>query len=137
MTLLVRDEHDIVEANLRYHLNRGVDFVIAVDNGSRDGTLDILRRYEQAGLLHLIQEEARDVRRLQSCWLTQAARQAAAEYGADWVIHADADEFWWPVQGTLKDVLGGIPESCDGVTVPRTDFLPDPARTGPASSGWW
>ena len=37
MTLLVRDEEDIVEDHLVYHLNQGVDFVIATDNNSVDG----------------------------------------------------------------------------------------------------
>ena len=38
MTLLVRDEEDIVEDHLIYHLNQGVDFVVATDNRSVDGT---------------------------------------------------------------------------------------------------
>ena len=32
-------------------------------------------------------------------------RLAATEFGADWVIHSDADEFWWPRGESLKDVL--------------------------------
>ncbi len=32
MTLLVRDEADIVDAQIAFHLNAGVDFVIATDN---------------------------------------------------------------------------------------------------------
>ena len=41
-TLLVRDEVDIVDTQIAYHLNAGVDFVIATDHESRDGTTDIL-----------------------------------------------------------------------------------------------
>ena len=40
MTLLVRDEEDILDANLRFHLDRGVDLVLVTDNGSVDGTAD-------------------------------------------------------------------------------------------------
>ncbi len=56
MTLLARDEADVVDAHLAFHLNAGVDFVVATDNGSEDGTTEILERYERAGHLHLIRE---------------------------------------------------------------------------------
>ena len=49
MTLLVRDEADIVDAQIAFHLAAGVDFVIATDNRSEDGTTRILERYERAG----------------------------------------------------------------------------------------
>jgi hypothetical protein len=37
------------------------------------------------------------------------ARLAATDFGADWVIHSDADEFWWPRGESLKEVLASIP----------------------------
>ena len=49
MTLVVRDEVDIVEAWLAYHLARGVDLVIATDHRSIDGTTDILRGTSATG----------------------------------------------------------------------------------------
>jgi hypothetical protein len=107
MTMLARDEADIVDAQLAFHFNAGVDFVVATDNRSSDGTTEILERYEQAGLLHLIRETADDMR--QAKWVTRMARFAATELGADWVINADADEFWWPWGGSLKDVLASVP----------------------------
>ncbi len=103
MTLLARNEADIVDAQLAFHLNAGVDFVIATDNASDDGTTEILERYERAGRLHLIHEQSDDMR--QGEWVTRMARLASTEFGADWVINSDADEFWWPRGGTLKDVL--------------------------------
>ena len=45
MTMLVRDEEDILDAQLAFHLNAGVDFVIATDHRSEDGTTEILERY--------------------------------------------------------------------------------------------
>jgi hypothetical protein len=108
MTLAARDEADIVDAQIAFHLHAGVDFVIATDNRSQDGTTGILERYERAGFLHLIHEPAEDMR--QDVWVTRMARLAATEFEADWVINADADEFWWPRSGSLEDVFATIPE---------------------------
>jgi hypothetical protein len=125
MTLLARDEADIVDAQIAFHLHAGVDFVIATDNRSQDGTTKILERYERAGLLHLLREPGDDMR--QDEWVTRMARLAATDFGADWVINADADEFWWPRAGTLKDVLATIPERFGVVRGCWRHFLPRPA----------
>ena len=55
-TLVVRDEADIVDAQIAYHLNAGVDFVLATDHDSRDGTTEILESYERQGVLRLFRE---------------------------------------------------------------------------------
>ena len=107
LTLLARNEADVVDANVAFHLNAGVDFVIATDNGSEDGTTEILESYADRGYAHLIREPGRDMR--QGEWVTRMARLAAREFAADWVIHGDADEFYWPHASNLKDVLAAIP----------------------------
>ena len=88
MTLLLRDEADIVEAHLVYHLKAGVDVVIATDHRSSDGTTEILESYARRGYVHLIRREDERIR--QSEWVTHMARLAATEHGADWVINSDA-----------------------------------------------
>lgn len=125
MTLLVRNEADIVDAQIAFHLHAGVDFVIATDNRSDDGTTEILERYERAGVLRLLREDGDDMR--QGEWVTRMARLAAAEHEAYWVVNSDADEFWWPRAGSLKDVLGTIPERYGVVRGCWRHFLP---RTG-------
>ena len=107
LTLLAKNEADVIDANIAYHLGAGVDFVVATDNGSTDGTLEILERYEREGVLHLIREPSTDFR--QGEWVTRMARLAAGR-GAGWVINADADEFWWPRAGNLKYALERLPE---------------------------
>src|SRR3954453_7236227 len=106
MTLLARDEADVVDENLKFHLNAGVDFVIAMDNLSQDGTTDILESYAKSGQLRLIRQESEYLR--QADWITEMGRMAATDFGADWVIHSDSDEFWWPRGESLKDGVGNI-----------------------------
>jgi glycosyltransferase involved in cell wall biosynthesis len=123
MTLLLRDEEDIVRENLDFHLAQGVDRVIVTDNGSVDGTLEILRAYEAKGAVRLLLEPADDYS--QGRWVTRMARMAAEE-GADWVINSDADEFWWPRAGTLRSTFEGLGGDVGVVVAHRTNFVPRP-----------
>lgn len=106
MTLVVRDESDVVDTQIAYHLNAGVDFVIAAIGEASQGTAELLRPYERDGSLRLLNElgkrGAADSR-------TRMARLAATDHEADWVINAEAAEFWWPRGESLEDVLAPIP----------------------------
>ena len=124
LTVLARDEADVIDAQVAFHLNAGVDFVIATDNNSRDGTTEILESYAREGCLQLIREPSEGLR--QGEWVTRMARLAAAEFGADWVINSDADEFWWPRGGSLKDVLAPIPKRYGVVHAFWRSFVPLP-----------
>jgi hypothetical protein len=124
MTLLVRDETDIISSNIDFHLDQGVDFIIATDNLSIDGTADILHDYERRGLLHYIHQT--DDNYAQYRWVTHMARLACTGFGADWVINNDADEFWYPELGDLKEVLGAVPPTCDALAIQRFNFPPRP-----------
>jgi Glycosyl transferase family 2 len=124
LTVLARDEADVIDSQVRFHLNAGVDFVVATDNNSQDGTTDVLEAYTGAGVLHLIHEPAEGLR--QGEWVTRMARLAATEFGADWVINTDADEFWWPRGGSLKDVLAAVPDEYGVVQAFWRSFVPRP-----------
>ena len=123
LTLLCRDEEDILESLLRFHLANGVDHVIATDNGSVDRSLSILQHFERLGKLELIQVKEHNYD--QAIWVTHMARLAAKQ-GADWVLNSDADEFWWPTSGNLKTNLKLIPPNIKACSVERTNFLPPP-----------
>ena len=129
MTLLARDERDIVEQHLAFHLAAGVDLVIVTDHASSDGTEDVLRRYEQEGRARVIREPDGPFRQRE--WVTRMARLAADEHGADWVLNSDVDEFWWPRGGTLPDVLGSIPRRYGLVQSFVRHFVPVPEDESP------
>jgi hypothetical protein len=128
MTLLVRNEADIIRHSLDFHLAQGVDHFLIMDHGSEDGTVDVLREFADRGLAHVMQQPDPGYR--QSAWVTAMARRAALDLGADWVINSDADEFWWPTQGNLKSVLGSTPAGTDVLFVARHDFPPTADRDG-------
>ena len=131
MTLLVRDEEDIIRQNIEFHLNHGVDFFIVTDNLSGDGTRDILEAYWQLGVLHYIYEPEDNY--AQGVWVTRMAKLAVTQFGADWVINSNADEFWWAkYEKDLKAVLRHVPASVPGLRVRRHNFVPRP-RTGDVS----
>jgi hypothetical protein len=132
MAMGVRNEEDILEHNLRYHRTQGVDHFVVTDNGSTDSTPEILRRYQAEGILTLIEAPATgEFRDQQRLWVTRMARLAATELDADWVVHADADEFWSPVTGTLKQALSAIPAEYGVVLAPRPEFVARPDGSGP------
>lgn len=123
MTLVVRDEADVVESQLRYHLDAGVDFVLATDHASTDGTLDVLKSYERDGVLRLFQVSG-EMR--ESEWRTRMARLAATEHGADWIVNTDADEFWIPRAATLEETFAAVPDEIGVVWALTCHFVPRP-----------
>jgi hypothetical protein len=124
VTVLARDEADVIDAQIKFHLNAGADFVIATDNRSQDGTTEILESYARGGHLHLIREPAEGLR--QGEWVTRMARLAATDYGADWVINSDADEFWWPRGASLKEIFAAVPRRYGIVQAFWRSFVPRP-----------
>lgn len=124
MTLLVKDEEDILRDNIEFHLNSGVDFIIATDNRSSDKTGEILRAYERMGVLKYIYEPSPYCR--QHEFVTRMARMAAEEYAADWVINNDADEFWWTDSGDLKAAIDSATDHPDVLIVQRQDMVSVP-----------
>ena len=127
MVVVVRDEADVVDAHIAFHLNAGVDFVVATDHASTDGTSDVLESYARDGYLRRISEagEARD-----AGWRASMARLAIDEHGADWVLDSEADEFWLPRAESIKDVLVAIPPRYGIVQGLVRVFLPRPDDAG-------
>jgi glycosyltransferase involved in cell wall biosynthesis len=98
---MVRDEADIIAGTLR-HMADEVDYVLVADNGSGDGTREILIQLQRELPLRWVDDP--DVAYYQSRKMTALAARAA-ELGATWIVPFDADELWLAPGGRIRDVL--------------------------------
>lgn len=88
---MCKDESDVAEGMLR-HLADEVDHIIVADNGSIDGTRDILGRL--AIELPLTVLDDYDPAYYQSRKVSALAELAATDHGAEWILPVDFDELW-------------------------------------------
>jgi hypothetical protein len=90
----------------------------------------VLQRYADLGAVELHHDPVH--RKQHGVVVTGMARRARTEHAADWVINADADEFWVPVDKslTLRTALESIPLSLNAFTVPVTNLVGPPALRG-------
>ena len=123
MTLLVRDEADVIAQNLRWHLAHGVEHAIVTDNASTDGTVEAIEPFVAEGAVTLLHEPSPDY--LQDVWATRMALLARERHGADWILSNDADEFWRPPEGLrdLREVLPAPGEDAPAMLVCRRHNL--------------
>jgi Methyltransferase domain/Glycosyl transferase family 2 len=118
----VKNEIDIVEAFVRHTL-AFVRHLVALDHGSTDGTLDVLRALEKEGLPLSIVEDF-SPGKYQSQRMTLLMRDyAVGHYGAEWVLPLDADEFIVVADGGAL-VREGTP-SDRPIALPWLTYVPD------------
>lgn len=102
MAMQVKDEADIIELNIRYHAARGCEAFFIVDNGSTDGTRDILNELRHYFEIYLYDDFSLDHNQAQN--MTRMTYEANSK-SFDWVVENDADEFWLSSTKNLSDNL--------------------------------
>jgi hypothetical protein len=127
---LVRNEIDIIELNLRYHLATVLDEAMVVDNGSTDGTLELVTRL--AGELPLM-VASEPGGYAQSELVTRMARQASRA-GADWLLPVDADEFWVGDGRSMRSVLETTPNEVGVLRCEVVNFVQRREELAPTAS---
>lgn len=130
MTMMVRDEADIIAATIEHHLAQGIDRILVTDNASVDGTREILAEYAAVAPVTVFDDP--EHRKQQGEVVTRMARLAFEEHGADWVINGDADEFVRAVDPgmTVAEALERTPKSLGAFTVPVVNMVGPMARRG-------
>jgi hypothetical protein len=79
MTLLVRNEEDIIAQNILYHFSQGISAFLVMDNLSTDSTLSIL--YRLSRIIPVVIYHQNDDTYDQSRWVTGMARDAYLNEG--------------------------------------------------------
>jgi hypothetical protein len=129
MTTVVRNEANIVEDFVRHSLAVGVDHVILTDNGSDDGTKDILADLARTLPVTLRHEDG-DFD--QDGFAQAMVREAIGRLGASWVASFDVDEMIvLPAGQSLADALSGTARVA---VLERTNVFP--TRDGAATWDW-
>ncbi len=121
----IRNESDILEAFVRYHL-QFVDQMIIINHRSADSSAYILQSLKKEGLpIEITEETSLDLQ--QGPFLTHIMKKAVKDYDADWVIPLDADEFLAVSgEGRIHEVMQKLP-SDKVVKVPWRTYVPLPS----------
>jgi hypothetical protein len=123
---IVKDEAEYLEEWLCFHFALGVDHVFLYDNGSTDGSFDLLEPYANHGLVTIVK------------WPLPGGQLGAYNHAlrffgpsVDWLAFVDVDEFIVPVQDDdIPSIFDRYPEAAD-LRMPRAEFSFSGHRTRP------
>lgn len=128
---MVKNETDIIGQTIDHLRRQGVDGVLVVDNGSTDGTRQLLA--EKADGKFLFVGDDREPAYFQAPKMQFLARWAARQ-GADWIVPFDADEWWFGPDKSLAETLRS--STTPMATAVIHNVFPEPGSSGAVTSGW-
>ena len=102
---MVKNEADIIRATVTHTFEQGIDRMLIVDNGSTDGTRDLLADLSREFRISI--GDDRETAYYQDHKMTALAAHAR-RHGADWVVPIDADEFWFAKDRSVGDHLRSL-----------------------------
>jgi glycosyltransferase involved in cell wall biosynthesis len=126
--MMVKDEADIIGTTVE-HLKGHVDAIIVADNGSTDGTREILDGYDDGHALYVLEDN--EIGYFQSAKMTALADRARRD-GHEWVLPCDADEIWHSceVPRPIRETLASVAANVGTVSASLYDHV----TTGPIST---
>ncbi len=101
MTVGRSTDHELLAANVTFHLAAGVDHIVAPD--AQD--VEALRELIDEGRVTPVPSATRSAASLRE----RMELAAVQNLDAAWLIHADPEEFWWPRARSLAALLRSVP----------------------------
>jgi hypothetical protein len=121
---VVRNERIRVHAWLRHYRNMRVDAFAVIDNGSTDGTYELLREQPDVAITRI--EASYGASNFGVAWLNEFHRRLPP---AIWVLFADADELLvyrgWPRRPLIELAEEAATENCNAFFGVLIDMYPD------------
>jgi len=118
---VVRSEADIIETMVRQNLHY-LDHIVVIDNGSIDGTPDVIRRLQSEGLPCELRIDTRQNHQ-QHTILTEFVRGSSQDFAATRIVLIDGDEF---IDGDRDAVVEEFKTSSDVLNIPWKTYVPTP-----------
>lgn len=102
---MVKNEGDVIVETVTHLASEGVDGVLVADNMSTDDTREQLGVAASLVDIPVVVVDDPVVAFNQSQKMSGLAERAAREFGAEWIVPFDADEFWLHKDMSLRSAL--------------------------------